>query len=663
MTELIKISDLLFYGINGHYIFINPNKIEKKIIFSKSFFCEFHDSKVYSHKEIKDYIDIEILPGRYKYFNNQTFCYFERVTLKSAFCKLLNIRTNEANRLLNIEKFRHSQKENLLDELMTPESNIYSIMHSLSDYTFSCHFSLWNYDDQLEFFSCLSSSFVEAGKIITNETSSTLLGSILVKEITIESRGLSENSPLYSELNQLGMKSLNRLIIKYGDSKVAVATFYSKHEDFVFCDRLGVRVSQSIKNKLNELLEGSNERYEKFAKSIRVDLNNISLKTYADSFLDGLCQYFNYYSAGIFLVDESNLFSLSTCGNLNNNSGLLDTVLDKISTKESFIIYNKSQSINIPDDEILQEEPIKSVLVRSFSIGEMKLCFIMTKKFEDINVEAKLPYFYNDDSMERVTDYLIFNLQILIVQTGIRRELEQELEQAKNFMKVWRHEIRSPISKFNLGSDLIKLLVSKAGIEEKLGKKINLQLDEIKLLGNRLKQLTDVYSFDAILEKKNRAKEKVSILQDVVFPIINTSKDYAAKQHDIEFVIEHNSLSGVYLLSDVKLLNMVLNALVDNAMKYSKASSEIVKIYGHRIDEFFAISISNKGTPILVEETSTIFENGKRGVNATSQNIDGTGVGLFIAESVMETLGGRLEITSNTEDNIEFSMLIPNERV
>ena len=48
-------------------------KLKKKIIFLKSFFCEFNASEVYSHEEIMGSIDIEILLGRYKYFNKQTY--------------------------------------------------------------------------------------------------------------------------------------------------------------------------------------------------------------------------------------------------------------------------------------------------------------------------------------------------------------------------------------------------------------------------------------------------------------------------------------------------------------------------------------------------------------------------------------------------------------
>jgi K+-sensing histidine kinase KdpD len=110
---------------------------------------------------------------------------------------------------------------------------------------------------------------------------------------------------------------------------------------------------------------------------------------------------------------------------------------------------------------------------------------------------------------------------------------------------------------------------------------------------------------------------------------------------------------------DRERIRQVLMNLVDNAVKYSPAGSQVrVAAYSH--GDRIHVDVTDNGPGIPREHQRLIFE--KFGRVNTDGAKPGTGLGLFIARSIAEALGGSLEVASAPQRGSTFTLTLPASR-
>jgi signal transduction histidine kinase len=109
---------------------------------------------------------------------------------------------------------------------------------------------------------------------------------------------------------------------------------------------------------------------------------------------------------------------------------------------------------------------------------------------------------------------------------------------------------------------------------------------------------------------------------------------------------------------DRERLRQVLSNLIDNAVKYSPAGDE-VEVVATPENGTVRISVSDRGPGIPEDQQVLIFE--KFGRADVPGSKPGTGLGLFIARSIAEAHGGRLEVSSRPEAGATFTLTLPVE--
>jgi two-component system sensor histidine kinase KdpD len=90
---------------------------------------------------------------------------------------------------------------------------------------------------------------------------------------------------------------------------------------------------------------------------------------------------------------------------------------------------------------------------------------------------------------------------------------------------------------------------------------------------------------------------------------------------------------------DMAFMEQVLVNLLDNALKYSPAGSEILIRVFRQKDELF-VAVQDQGEGIPKSELNAIFDQFYRG--KTTQTIKGTGLGLTICKAIIDAHGGRI---------------------
>jgi two-component system phosphate regulon sensor histidine kinase PhoR len=108
---------------------------------------------------------------------------------------------------------------------------------------------------------------------------------------------------------------------------------------------------------------------------------------------------------------------------------------------------------------------------------------------------------------------------------------------------------------------------------------------------------------------------------------------------------------------DAERLRQVLTNLIDNAVKYSPAGSE-VEVHAYPEDGRVRIDVHDHGPGIAKEDQKLIFEKFGR-VTGGGTARPGTGLGLFIARSIAEAHGGALEVQSVLEHGATFTLELP----
>jgi signal transduction histidine kinase len=110
--------------------------------------------------------------------------------------------------------------------------------------------------------------------------------------------------------------------------------------------------------------------------------------------------------------------------------------------------------------------------------------------------------------------------------------------------------------------------------------------------------------------------------------------------------------TGSVLECDRDRLLQVLGNLVGNALKYTPERGRIT-LRVRKEGSSVGFTVTDTGSGIVAEHIPHVFERYWKG------DPHGTGLGLFIAQSIVEAHGGRIEVRSDPGSGASFSFALP----
>ena len=238
-------------------------------------------------------------------------------------------------------------------------------------------------------------------------------------------------------------------------------------------------------------------------------------------------------------------------------------------------------------------------------------------------------------------------------------EKSQEVEatsQAKSeFLSHMSHELRTPLN--------IILGFSELMLDETPGK-INKEqrqcLKDITASGNQLLALiNDVLDLSKVESGKMELHLTNIILGDMLQSLARTMTPILTpkRQHlDIEVEEELPSIRA-----DKGKLKQVLFNLTSNATKLTPNRGKI-KIQAARTGDWCQVSVIDNGTGIKKEEQKRIFEAFHQAENPLSKGNGGTGLGLTVAQQIVEKHGGQIWVDSEPGKGSRFTFTLPLAR-
>lgn len=213
-------------------------------------------------------------------------------------------------------------------------------------------------------------------------------------------------------------------------------------------------------------------------------------------------------------------------------------------------------------------------------------------------------------------------------------------EDYKEYIELWIHEIKTPISASKLIIENNKNEITK-NIEEELDKIEN--YTEQALYYAR----SNTVEKDYIITKTN--------LKDIVNMSIIKNKTIILN-NKIELDI-HDLEKQVY--TDSKWVVFILNQVIQNSIKYSKKENKLIEIYAEEQKEKVTLYIKDNGLGIKKSELSRVFEKGFTGKNGRIIGKKSTGIGLYLCKKLCDKL--QLAININAEQNVgtEVTIVFP----
>jgi two-component system sensor histidine kinase CiaH len=258
----------------------------------------------------------------------------------------------------------------------------------------------------------------------------------------------------------------------------------------------------------------------------------------------------------------------------------------------------------------------------------------------------------NDAKSRLFTTLLLINLGILscaallgyYLSGKTLEPISKMMEEQYRFVSDASHELKTPLTAMKstlevaLRDPNMKLKEAKKTLEVSLG-----EVNDLQKLAEGLLELSGNHGSDAV-EKVNLshiAQEAIKTLE----PLSSSRK--------IAFV---TTLPKVVILGEHETLKRAITTIIDNAIKYSKAKSNIY-ISAKTTGKTAVLVIRDEGIGIDAREIPLLFNRFYRSDKARST--DGHGLGLSIAKKIVESHKGVIKIESKKGKGTTVSLIFP----
>jgi signal transduction histidine kinase len=234
---------------------------------------------------------------------------------------------------------------------------------------------------------------------------------------------------------------------------------------------------------------------------------------------------------------------------------------------------------------------------------------------------------------------------ILIGAVGLFRAVRRQLraqQQQQQFMMAVTHELKTPIAVTRLNLETMQRYKLEPEKQEKL---IRIALDET----SRLNFLTNNILVSSQLENKGFAGAKEEL--DFSLLVKDCIKDMGNRFPGR--LIESNIEPEIDLQGDSLLLQILLNNLLENAIKYSPAQS-IISVQLKKAGTQVLLEVADQGEGIPDTEKKKIFERFYRIGNEATRTTKGTGLGLYLCERIAHHHQATLLVRDNSPKGSVF---------
>ena len=240
-----------------------------------------------------------------------------------------------------------------------------------------------------------------------------------------------------------------------------------------------------------------------------------------------------------------------------------------------------------------------------------------------------------------------------LIQT--REEAEQANRAKTDFLAMMSHELRTPM---NGVSGMLQLLETTEMTEEQV-EYAALASESTEHL---LKVINDILDFSRI----ERSTLELEHIPFNLADLINTSAQafqHSAGQRGLQLQLSiPDDLPGLHVLGDPTRIRQILVNLIGNALKFTEHGRVLIEPRSQPLDHeliWFTCTVSDSGIGISTDKLESMFNAFQQADSSISRRYGGTGLGLPIARTLAERMGGTLHAKSEEARGSVFTLEIP----
>ena len=237
---------------------------------------------------------------------------------------------------------------------------------------------------------------------------------------------------------------------------------------------------------------------------------------------------------------------------------------------------------------------------------------------------------------------------------SVARDIGARLElgrQRQNFLAMLTHDIKNPLAIVLGFTELLGEIGPLNGEQTDLVERIQANANTVLTLVANYLNLTQIENGQLVLTRRPTA----------IGEVIDAVATQYRGQAERESVTLETAIDAALapIPADALALERVLTNLLHNALKFTAEGGRIV-LAAQRDGDGLRVEVRDSGSGIAPADLATIFQPYRRGT--MRQPREGVGLGLFIAQSLVQAHHGRLTVDSALGRGSTFSIWLPAQR-
>lgn len=245
---------------------------------------------------------------------------------------------------------------------------------------------------------------------------------------------------------------------------------------------------------------------------------------------------------------------------------------------------------------------------------------------------------------------------------SFKKKYEAELNEAKEraeesdrlksaFLANLSHEIRTPMNGILGFTQLLKK--SQLSFED-TNEYLNIIETSTKRLLNIINNLIDISKIDTGQVKINTNETNVNEIIKYLYSFYKPTVENKALKFFFKCDLPDNES---IIITDTEKLTAILTNLLNNSIKFSFRGA--IEFGYKKINDFLEFYVLDNGIGIAKDKQDIIFKSFVQENTSLSRNYEGAGLGLSIAKSYIELLGGSIWVESDLGKGAKFSFTLP----
>ena len=279
-------------------------------------------------------------------------------------------------------------------------------------------------------------------------------------------------------------------------------------------------------------------------------------------------------------------------------------------------------------------------------------------KFQTLQLKKDSPGYFNDvqkfnavakrKTFQYIGEGGTFLFFILVGGVFVFRAVRHQLrstQQQHNFMMAITHELKTPIAVTKLNLETLQKRKLEDSQQQKLIQNTIQETNRLNALCNNMLLASQIEAGGYSI-----TKEEINFTE-----LVNE----CVHEYKIRFpkrAISATLAADIFIEGDMLLLQMGVNNLLDNAIKYSNKEMPISVELQQNASQVL-LTIKDEGKGIIDEEKKKVFDKYYRTGNSATKGSKGTGLGLYLTKRIAHQHNAIILLTDNIPHGCNFTVI------